>query len=67
MSTNSIFEQEEHNLQRNDTFESLPNKENDHLAFNSAKPTLSNNSSGVMKSKSYVNAMVDLQSKVKHL
>jgi hypothetical protein len=65
MSTNSIFEQEEHTLQRNETFESL-NKENDQLAYNSAKP-MSNNSSAVMKSKSYVNAMVDLQNKVKHL
>jgi hypothetical protein len=65
MSTNSVFEQEEHSLQRNETFESL-HKENDQLAFNSARP-LSNNSSTVLKSKSYLNAMVDLQNKVKHL
>lgn len=64
MSTNSIFEQDEHTLQRTETFESL--KENDQLAFNSARPTLAN-TSGVVKSKSYVNAMLDLQNRVKQM
>lgn len=65
MSANSIYEQEEHSLQRNETYESLY-KENDQLAFNSARPTIQNNS-GVFKSKSYINAMKDLQAKAKQL
>lgn len=65
MSTNSIFEQDEHPLIRNDTFESL-HKENDFNAFNTCRES-SKNHSFASKSKSYVNAMVDLQNKVKIL
>jgi predicted RNase H-like nuclease (RuvC/YqgF family) len=65
MSTNSIYEQDEHTLGRNATFESL-NKENDPISFNSLRQPFGNNSS-LSKSKSYVNAMLDLQEKVKTL
>lgn len=64
MSTNSIFEEDEHPLIRNATFETI-NKENDFYSCNTQRP--SSNTSAVLKSKSYLNAMVDLQQKVKQL
>jgi hypothetical protein len=64
MSTNSIYEEDEHPLIRNETFETI-NKENDLNFYNSARAN--QNTSAVLKSKSYLNAMTDLQSKVKQL